>query len=187
MLAVAPQEYEPQKSSNLSLRQHAVRFKAWSIMVAVAIVAICCSVATHIESSLSNALAIIVSCAACLTYRRYFESLALRQARGLITSETEKRILLARSAMFAVMILGLSDAAFMTGYYGFLKVGFLLGVAARRSPHDDPVFIILGGGVGMVLALKVASWLRSTVWPLEGEGASRGCSPQSDPERTLQR
>ncbi len=187
MLAVAPQEYEPQKPSDLSLRRRAVRFKAWSNMVGVAIVAICCSVATHIESALSSALAIIESCAACLTYKRYFESLALRQARGLITSGTEKRILLARSAMFAVMIMGLSDAAFMTGYYGFLKAGFLLGVAAHRSPHDDPVCIILGGGVGMVLALKLASWLRSTIRRLEGEGGSRDCSPQRDLGRTQQR
>ena len=83
--------------------------------------------------------------------------------------------------MIAVLIMGLSDAAFMSGYYGFLKVGSRVFVGAGRSPHDDPVCIIMGGGVGAILALGVASWLRSTVWPLEG--ASRGCSRLRDIER----
>ena len=70
--------------------------------------------------------------------------------------------------MIAVMIMGLSDAVFMAGYFGFMKVSSLMLVGANRSPYDDPVWIILGGAVGAILALKVASWLRSTVWPLQG-------------------
>ena len=63
MLAFVSEKCEPQRSSEVSLPRHAVRFKAWSIMVAVAIVAICCSVATHVECALGNAIAIIVACA----------------------------------------------------------------------------------------------------------------------------
>jgi hypothetical protein len=110
MLAVAPEKFEPYRSSDVSLPRHAVRFKAWSVMVAVAVVAICCSVATHVESAVSNAIAIILACAACLTC--------------------------------------------------------------------NPVCIIIGGGVGAILALPVASWLRSTVWPLAS--AARGGSLNAD-------
>jgi hypothetical protein len=116
MLAVAPEKCEFEETSDMLIQRHAMRFKAWSIMVAIAVLAIGCSVVTHAESALGNAVAIIVACAACLTYKKYFESLAHRQTRGLTTSEKEKRILLATSATIAVTIMGLSDAAFMTGY-----------------------------------------------------------------------
>jgi Ni/Fe-hydrogenase subunit HybB-like protein len=158
------------------MQRHSMRLKAWVVMVAIAIVAICCAVVTHVEGALGNAIAIVVSCAACLTYKRYSELLAVRRASGLTTSRSEKRRLFVKSAAISLVVIGLSDAAFLAGYYGFLKFADAIVSESHWSPYIDPAYMLAAAIVGGSLALRVASSLRSTLWQSQGNSllGSRG-------------
>jgi hypothetical protein len=143
-----------------------LRFKMWWLMAAVAIVAVCFAAARN-ASAPNAVIAMIGSCVACLAYKRYSEAVALRQARGVATSRTRKAGLLLASAAMAAVVIGLSDIAFLAGYYGYMEiaVGGVVSeplVAVQRSEYTAT-----GAVFGMILALCVASSLRYTVWPLE--------------------
>jgi hypothetical protein len=158
------------------MRQHALHVKAWSLMVAVAIVAVCCAAAVHVEMAPRYAIAMVMSSAAFLSRRRYSEALALRRASGLTTSWRQKLPLIVASTTIAVLVIGLSDMAFLSAYYGFLKLANELILCSHWSPYDDPIYMGTGVIIGLSLALGVATSLRRTIWPHEraSPGLTRG-------------
>jgi hypothetical protein len=141
-------------------------------MVAVAIVAVTLA-AARAESAPSAAIAIVGACISYLAYKRYAEAVSLRRASSLTTSASQKVRMLFVSATIAAVVIGLSDIAFLTGYYGYLKIAYEIVVTDHWTPYDDPGYMATGGIIGVILALCVASSLRRTV-----------CSPQrTEPEQ----
>jgi hypothetical protein len=149
------------------MRQFALRLKAWSLMVGVAIVAVCCAAKVHVESAPGYAIALIASSTAFLAHNTYADALGQRRARGLATSRPQNAALLLASSMIALLVIGLSDMAFIAGYYGFLKVVSEVVVESHWTSYYDPVYMVTGVVIGVILALGVASSLRRTIWPFE--------------------
>jgi hypothetical protein len=131
-------------------------------MVAVAILAVCLA-ATRAESAPGAAIAIIGTCVSYLAYKRYSDAMSLRLARGLTTSRSQKAGLLLASATIASAVIGLSDIAFLIGYYGYLKLAHETVVRSHWTPDRDPSYMATGMIIGVILALGVASSLRRTV------------------------
>src|SRR4051794_28256405 len=103
------------------MRRSGVGIKVRKLMVAVVIVALTLA-ATHVESALSAVIIIVVGCISCLAYKRYSEVLLLRRVSGLTTSRSQKAGMLLASVTIAAVVIGLSDLAFLTGYYGYLRI-----------------------------------------------------------------
>jgi hypothetical protein len=135
-------------------------------MVAVAIVAVSLA-AARAESAPIAGITIVGSCVCYLAYKRYSEVVALRVARGLMTNGPQKVTLLLSSVIVAAVIIGLSDVAFLAGYYGYLRVADKTVRMSHWTPYHDPGYMSTGVIIGVILALCVASSLRHTIWPLE--------------------
>jgi hypothetical protein len=148
-----------------------LQLKAWSIMVAVAVVAVICA-AARIDSAPRAAVAIVGSCFVVLASKHYSETVALRRASGLTTNRPKKAGLLLVSASIAAAIVGLSDVAFLAGYYGYLKIASEAVVRSHWTPYKDSGHMATGGIIGLILALRVASSLRQTIW-LQERDATR--------------
>jgi hypothetical protein len=71
------------------------------------------------------------------------------------------------------LIIGSSDLAFLAGYYGFLRLAYQTVVMSHWTPYGDPGFLGMAAGVGVSLALPVASSLRGAVWPPGGPSPHR--------------
>jgi hypothetical protein len=132
------------------------------LMVAVAIVAVTLA-AVRVESAPSAAIAIFGFCVSYLAYTRYAEAVSLRRTSGLPTSPVQKARMLFASVIIAMVIIGLSDIAFLIGYYGFLRIAFEMVVRSHWTPYDDIDYMATGGIIGLILALCVASSLRRTL------------------------
>ena len=115
------------------------------------------------RSAPGAAIAIVGACISYLAYQRYSEAVSLRQTSGLTTSPSQKVGLFLGSVTMAGVVIGLSDIAFLTGYYGYLKVAYETVVMSHWTPYDDPGYMATGGIIGVILALCVASSLRRTV------------------------
>jgi hypothetical protein len=139
-----------------------VRFKAWTLLVAVGIVAVSLA-AARVESAPGAGIAIIGSCISYLAYKRYSEAVALRRSGGLTTSRLQKAVLLLASATAAATVIGLSDIGFLAGYYGYLKVIDETVWMSHWTPYNDAKFMGTGVVIGVMLALGVASSLRRTL------------------------
>lgn len=146
----------------LAMRPSGAGIKAWTLMVAVAIVAVSLA-AARAESAPSAAIAIVGGCISYLAYKRYTEAVSLRRASGLTTSPSRKMGMFLASVTVAAVVIGLSDIGFLTGYYGFMKIAYNIVVMSHWTPYDDAGFMATGGMIGVVLALCVASSLRRTV------------------------
>ncbi|MHC5539025.1 hypothetical protein ACYOEI_12475 [Singulisphaera rosea] len=133
--------------------------KAWSLMAAVAIVAVVLAAARP-DSAPGAAVAIVGACIAYLAFKTYAERISLRQAQGLSTSRWLKICLGFSSSATAILILGLSDLAFLIGYFGFLKIASEVVVSSHWTPYADAGYMLTGGLFGMIFALVVASTLR---------------------------
>jgi hypothetical protein len=148
------------------MRLHGAGIRSYSIMVAVAILALLLA-AVRVECAPGSGIAIVVSCIGYLAYKRYSEAVATRLAGGATISRSRKAGLVLSSITLAATIIGLSDFAFLAGYYGFLKVAYEAVVMSHWTPYDDPNYIGIGVVIGVPLALCVASSLRHLVWSPE--------------------
>lgn len=145
------------------MRRPGSNFRTWSLMAAVAIAAVCAA-ATRPESAPSAAVVIIGACVLVLAHHMYSEALAQRLAGGATIGPTQRAVLSLASAALASAVIGLSDLAFLAGYYGFMRLAYQTVVMSHWSPYDDPGYMVVGVAIGMPLALCVASSLRHTVW-----------------------
>jgi hypothetical protein len=130
-------------------------------MAAVAIAAVLV-VAARFEANPIAGAAIIGACILCLTFRQRRDALVQRQARGLTTSRKQKAFLILSSMSLAVAIIGVSDLAFLTGYYGFMRI-INLHLWSHWTPYRDPGYMAIGAAIGLIVALRVASILRRKV------------------------
>jgi hypothetical protein len=132
-------------------------------MVAVAIAAVVLAATrAEAESARGTAVVIVGTCVFLLASKRYSEAIALRQARGATISRSQKAGLALASITIAAVVIGFSDRAFLTGYYGYLRVGDGLFSMNHFSPSATPRFRVTGWIPGVILALCVASPLGRT-------------------------
>ncbi len=103
------------------MRQSGVRFKAWMLMVTVATVAVSLAV-VRVDGAPGATVAIIGSCIFCLAHKRYSEAVALRRAKDLTMSRSQKAVQVLTAVTIAAAVIGVSDIAFLVGYYGYLKI-----------------------------------------------------------------
>jgi hypothetical protein len=144
------------------MRRSGLEIKVGSLLAAVAIIAV--DLATPAESAHVAMIGTITTCIAYLAFNRYSEAVSLRQTSGLRTGPAQKAGVLLSSVTLALVVVGLSDLAFLIGYYGFLYAAYGIVVMSHWSPYGDPDYIATGGVIGSALALWVALCLRRTVY-----------------------
>jgi|GEM_PF-3232584 len=145
------------------MRKSGAGFNLWTLMAAVAIAAVTLA-AARTENAPSAGIAIVLACISSLAYKKYSEAISLRQASGLTTSPLQKSGTLLTSGIVAAVVIGLSDIAFLTGYYGYLRGADKIIVASHMTPSVTPRFMVIGSIIGITLALCVASTLRRAVY-----------------------
>jgi hypothetical protein len=146
------------------MQQTGVRLRTWLLMVCVAVVAVSVAVA-RIDSVRTAAFAIIGSSVFLLAHKNYSEAVVVRRANGWSTSRSKKAGLILASTTIAVGVIGLSDIAFLVGYYDYLHVADQRIRMSHYSPSSDPDHLLLGGAIGTILAFCVGSSLRRILWP----------------------
>jgi hypothetical protein len=143
------------------MRRSGLEIKVGSLMAAVAIAAV--DLATPVESAHVAMIGAITACIAYLAYNRYSEAVSLRQTSGLRTGPAQKAGVLLSSVALALVVVGLSDLAFLIGYHCFLKAADGIVLTNHWSAYDDPNYIATGAVIGSALALWVALCLRRAV------------------------
>jgi hypothetical protein len=141
-----------------------------ALMSTVAVVAVALA-ATDVKSAPLVGIIIVAGSACYLAYNRYAEAISLRRASGLATSRSRKAVILMASVSVATMVIGLSDFAFLTGCYGFIRVGKnTFATTCHDNLWASPIAVAMGVAIGVALALPVASCLRTMVWIPNGPG-----------------
>jgi hypothetical protein len=144
------------------MRRSGLEIKVGSLKAAVAIAAV--DLATPFESAHVAMIGTITACIAYLAYNRYSEAVSPRQTSGLRTAPARKAGILLSSAAVALVVVGLSDLAFLIGYYVFLKAADGIVRTSHWSAFMDPDYIAMGVVIGSALALWVALCLRRAVY-----------------------
>jgi hypothetical protein len=160
------------------------------MMAAIGVAALCCA-AVRVESGPAISTCIVAACVWYLTYRRFAQAMAHREAEGLTTSRSQKARILVRCAIFALVVIGLPDAAFLAGFYGYMSyIHSTISMADMLEfPHSELEHIAQGAVCGIILALCAAGFLKWIIWPLIRSPASAAALPRgpilspSEPER----
>ena len=108
---------------------------------------------------------IVGACISYLTYKRYSGAVAFRNARGMATSRPRGAALLLSSATIAAAIIGLSDLAFLAGYYSYMEYAQNAERTCHWTPYREYDYVATGVSIGFVLGLCVALSTRCMVRP----------------------
>jgi len=137
-------------------------------MAAVAVSALVLCV-YRVDVAPSVAVVLILGSTSVLAYKRYSDALAQRVNAKQVTTRSQKLTLLLTSVIVAVTLIGLSDAAFLTGYFGY---SVLFGMAYQNdgpSLQQEVEEYIIGAMFGFIMAMTVAYALRRLIWPIVNE------------------
>jgi hypothetical protein len=115
---------------------------------------------TRVDTAPAVSLCVFVGCTWYLAVRRFEETMAKRAAEGAETSPGRKARIAARCAAVAALAIGLPDAAFLGGFYGYMAVIFLAAVQSHWRPDLEPEHILIGALIGIAAALYVAAIMR---------------------------
>jgi hypothetical protein len=116
---------------------------------------------TRVDTAPAVSLCVFAGCTWYLAVRRYSEALARRAAEGVEPTPTRKARLAARCALVAALAIGLPDAAFLGGYYGYMAaVRFAFAGTPMANPEITPGQILLGALIGICAAMYVAALMR---------------------------
>jgi hypothetical protein len=140
---------------------------------------------THVDAAPGVSLCIFAGCTWYLTSRRFAEAMAQRAAEGLTTSQAQKARILIKAASIAVVAIGLPDAAFLAGYYGYMEA--IRATSVRPPywfPYDDPQSILAGAFFGIIAALYVAFIVRRWIGPIAGKKPASATTPTREPVRS---
>jgi hypothetical protein len=144
------------------MRRSGLEITVASLMVAVAIAAV--DLAAPVDVAHVAMIGTIAACIAYLAYNRYSEAVSRNRTRGVRMGSAQKAGVLLSSITLAMVVVGLSDLAFLIGYYGFLNGANATVRMSHWSPYIDPAYIATGGVFGSALALWVAWCLRRAVY-----------------------
>jgi hypothetical protein len=144
-----------------------VRFKLRAIMAWVGVTALILA-AYRVDSAPTAGALIISGSGLYLAYRRCDDELAWRAARGEATSRFQTIEIFVASALVSFTIIGVADLAFLLGFFGYMACWRSShGVTDfHEIPDTSPEHILMGAAFGFFMALFVASFLRSAIWPV---------------------
>jgi hypothetical protein len=124
---------------------------------------------SRVDATPAVSFCIFAGCSWYLASRRYAEALARRAAEGASIRSSQKARIAARCAIGAALAIGLPDAAFLGGYYGYMRVvGRLIARPTGYSALDlevEPEHILGGALIGIAAALYVAAIMRRGLRP----------------------
>jgi hypothetical protein len=131
---------------------------------------------SRVDAAPAVSFCVFAACTWFLANRRYSESLARRAAEGASIGPSQKARIAALCTITAAFAIGLPDAAFLGGYYGYMEVVRSLYVYMRvpisvfsamtsTRPDLEPQHILFGALTGIVAALSVATMMRRGLWP----------------------
>jgi hypothetical protein len=112
---------------------------------------------SRLDATPAVSLCVFAGCSWYLAHRRYNEALARHVAEGRPIVGWQKGRLAARCAVGAVLAIGLPDAAFLGGYYGYMAVIEAFHPGNRWTPIAEPEHILGGALIGIAAALYVAA------------------------------
>lgn len=144
------------------------------LMAAIGIVALGFAM-SRVDAAPAVSACVFAGCTWYLAGRRYAEAVAgIGPEEGPIRPSRQLRIA-ARCLAGAAMAIGLPDAAFLAGYYGYMevvratyrtmKVPVSIFGATDTRPDLEPQHILFGALIGGVAALYVAAIMRRGVRP----------------------
>jgi hypothetical protein len=129
------------------------------MMAVIAIVALGIAM-SRVDATPAVSLCVFAACTWYLAGRRYAEALARRTAEGAPIGPSQKARIAARCAIVAALAIGLPDAAFLGGYYGYMVTIRSLIVVSHWRPDLEPQHILYGALIGIAAALYVAALMR---------------------------
>ena len=119
----------------------------------------------RVDATPAVSFCVFAGCSWYLANRRYAEAMARRAAEGVSTTASRKARIAARCAVGAALAIGLPDAAFLGGYYGYMRGIFLINGTNHFRPDLEPEHILCGAVVGIAAALYVAAIMRRGLRP----------------------
>jgi hypothetical protein len=140
---------------------------------------------TRVEAAPAVSLCVFAACTWYLAGRRFAETMARRAAEGAETSPGRKARIAARCAAVAALAIGLPDAAFLGGYYGYMAVVRRFAAYNRWSPDLEPEHILIGALIGIAAALYVAAIMRRGFRPTARKKRSSSTAASREPIRAL--
>jgi hypothetical protein len=138
------------------MRRFGSSIPVWSLMVAVGLAGVVSFAVARVETAHYVGMGIVAACVVALAYRRYCDSVSLRQMQGLSTSRVRKVGLGARSVATAAVVIGLADLSYLAGYHGFMRIANATAMVTHWSADFEPPYMLFGGVIGVSLALHVA-------------------------------
>ncbi len=127
-------------------------------------------------------MCVFAACTCYLAGRRYTEALARRAAEGVAPTTARKARLAARCFLIAACAIGLPDAAFLGGYYGYMQMvrSLVIRETNVRLPLElDATHMLLGALIGISAALYVAALMRRGF--RSAARPSAGITPETQP------
>jgi hypothetical protein len=119
----------------------------------------------RVDATPAVSFCIFAACSWYLATRRYAEALARRTAEGTSIGPSQKARIAARCGIGAALAIGLPDAAFLGGYYGYMAVIRTINVTSHWRPDLEPEHILGGALIGIAAALYVAAIMRCGLRP----------------------
>ncbi|MBI3468399.1 MAG: hypothetical protein HY000_35810 [Planctomycetes bacterium] len=130
-----------------------------SLMLMIALIAVCLGVMREVPG-LGIVLALLLTPAAVRTAI----ASSRRERRGQPMTAME-RILAFASSLGVVIVTGVASAA---AYSGLCFAGVFIGAGVRHGSYEGPIWgSIIGGGIGLLLAIYVFYRLARWLWPIK--------------------
>lgn len=142
------------------MQKRKARLTLGRMMAAIGIVALGFAM-SRVDAAPAVSLCVFAACTWYLAARRYAEALARLSADDATASSMVHARLAVRCTITAALAIGLPDAVFLGGLYGYMAV--LRRVAAvdpRWRPDLEPMHILIGAMIGIAAALYVAALMR---------------------------
>jgi hypothetical protein len=146
------------------------RSKIWWLMAAVAVAAVACAAGRE-HGGLAAGAVVVFACVIALASRRYADLMGLRKAQGLATHRALKARIALNAMVVAVLVIGLSDLAFLAGYFGYMRL--FPPISSHWTQYDDPRWMAMSAAAGTALAVRVAVGLRRRLSPLQSVASKR--------------
>jgi hypothetical protein len=160
-----------------------IRLEIRGIMAAVAVSALLLWVCRADLPPIIAAIFFIVGPALALTWKRYSDALAQPLNAKQVTTRKQKITLLLTSFTVAVTVIGLSDFAFLVGYFGYsvlmAEAGFGYRNVLLRHQYEVSQLLI-GAMFGLIMALTVAYALRLLIWPIVEKPPAPATAPADE-------
>jgi ABC-type amino acid transport system permease subunit len=121
---------------------------------------------SRVDAAPAVSVCVFAACTWFLASRRYTEALARRTAEGVSVGRSQKARIAVRCTITAAFAIGLPDAAFLAGLYGYMAMMSRLAALNHAwRPDLEPEHILFGSVVGIVAALFVAEIMRRGLRP----------------------